>query len=71
MLPARLPWLLLPLQLLAPDRLPVLLASWLPLRVPLFSGVALLSCLRDRSTDPPTMLTWPQCVGEGWTRALV
>ena len=63
--------LVLPVQLLAPDGLPVLLASWLPVQVPLFAGVALLSYLRARSTDPATMLTWPQFVGEGWTLALV
>jgi hypothetical protein len=63
--------LVLPVQLVAPDRLPVLLAAWLPVQLPLFLGVALLSDLRDRSTDPPTIRTWPQLLGEGWTRALV
>jgi hypothetical protein len=63
--------LVLPVQLVAPDRLPALLAAWLPVQLPLFAGVALLSDLRDRTTDPLTMRTWPQLLGEGWTRALV
>ncbi len=63
--------LVIPVQLVAPDRLWLLLALWLPVQVPLFAGVALLSDLRDHTSDPPTMRTWPQILGEGWTRALV
>lgn len=61
----------LPLYAVAGEHVPMALASWLPVQVPLFLGVALLSDLRDRSSDPPALRTWPQVLGEGWTRVLV
>ncbi|MEZ4756274.1 MAG: hypothetical protein R2817_05560 [Flavobacteriales bacterium] len=61
----------LPMRAMAGEHVMSALASWLPVQLPLFTGVALLSDLRDRSSDPSTLRTWPQVLGEGWTRLLV
>ncbi len=61
----------LPLRAVVGDHVLNALASWLPVQIPLFLGVALLSDLRDGTSDPLALRTWPQLLGEGWTRALV